>query len=188
MSPEPINIHPRKARFRRAISRQRDSLEGVIGRKFDERKRRQEEARWKPDQTALGFMQEMGFPEEWSKAFLNSITYYEPWLKERYEHLRCHFSRAGRLLLLLQRMSREDEADARQAVRERRRLSSERQQAQHIARWWKEDRQLAESDLMDVLRPIYPGQTDGYLLEQMKKWSLASRLEEHYRARRAIPK
>ena len=30
-------------------------------------------------------MIEMGFPKEWSNDFLDRVTYYEPWLKERYE-------------------------------------------------------------------------------------------------------
>lgn len=185
MSPEPNNIHPRKRHFR--FLRRRLPLQGIVGRKIDEREQRKEEGDWKPRQTAEGFMIEMGFPKEWSNDFLDRVTYYEPWLKERYEKVRCRFSRTGGLLRLIQQMSRDDEMELRQQARERRRLDSERQQALHIAQWWREDDGIATGDLIDVMAPLYPGESEEQMTEHMKSWSLKNRLAEHYAARRRIP-
>lgn len=186
--PNPANIHPRKARLRKLISKPAFELQGSVGRALREHWRKREERSWKPEQTALGFMTEMGFPVKWSKHFLSTVTYYEPWLKERYEHFRCHLSRTGRLWLLLQEMSRNDALNHLQIAREQRRKDSERRQAEHIAQYQRENFDIVDGDLLDVMRPVYPGKPDSYLLARMHEWTLNDRLMKHYAARRRIPK
>ena len=42
-------------------------------------------------------------------------------------------------------------------------------------------------DLIDVMAPLYPGESEEQMTEHMKSWSLKNRLAEHYAARRRIP-
>ena len=148
-----------------------------------------------PVQTAFEMMLEMGFvgtsasgvPRDlWSLRLLDRITRYRPWLQERWDHTRWRFSRAGRLLLTLQRMARQDRFDRLDQAREQRRIQSERDQPIHMAQHWAEERAIIDGDLMDVLRPIYPeGTTDAFLHAEIATWTKKERLRRHYAERAA---
>lgn len=178
--PQAPSIRPKR---RWSIFSRARSLEGMVGRHLKER--RAEEERYS-GLTTRQVLEQMGFPAEWSERLLARITPYPPWLKERYDHIRWHLSKNGRLLLMIQQMSRNEVIEAIQKAREARRIASEMEQAAHIREWWREDRELAENDLIDVMSPLYPGESIEFLLKRMEDWSLRSRLREHYAQRRRM--
>lgn len=160
-------------------------LEGVLGRRIEEREERRED-RWKERMGAMKFMIGMGFPEDRASRLIANLTPYHPWLQERWNGLRWSFSRTGRLCKTIQRLAREDVLIARQSSREERRRRSEREQSEHIGSYWQEARHIADMDIIDGLKPLYPLETDEELLDHIEGWGLRSRLKEHYGQRQRL--
>lgn len=160
-------------------------LEGVLGRRIEEQEDRREN-RWKERMGAKEYMLKIGFPEDYADRKIASITPYRPWLQERWNTIQWSFSRAGRICKTIRRLGREDLLIERQRTREERRLRSEREQTQHIREYWQEARRIADMDIVDGLRPLYPAETDQELLAHIGGWSLKSRFRQHYAQRQKL--
>jgi len=187
MSPQTRNVKARR-RKKAHVASSGPPLLGIIGRKLEEQ---EDDREWRgvpePRITAKEFMLDMGFPEPWIDEFLVRIRPYDPWMRERYVNLRLNLAgRTGRLLQMIRDMSREDERDERATARELYRVTSEKEQRVHITEWWQDEHRIADKDVIDVMRPLYPGKSDAFLQERMKEWGLKHRLGVHYEQRRKV--
>lgn len=160
-------------------------FQGFFERLAQERSQRRAR-RWEFRTMSFDVMKARGISDVQAHRIVENLTPMRPWLKERYDHLKWTFSENGRFLKEIQRMARDEQITAIRQIRHDRRVRSEHEQAQHIARWWQEEHDIADDDLFMGLRPLHPTMTDDQLHDLIDQWSLRSRLKAHYRIRSEI--